>query len=86
MNGQTGNEQVYDNEIDRDGSHTGTFGHRCGHAPVRTLYHTLFVAVKAGVRAAAGSIALGFRIFTSTAEWFGPSPAGAASPDFSTRR
>ena len=59
MNEKTLNELAYDNEIGRDVSLVGS--------SARTLYHTL----STGVKAVAGSIALGFRIFMATAEKFG---------------
>ena len=65
MIGQTRNEQLFENQIGRDGSHAGT-------SFARVLFHTISLPVAIVFKAAAGSIALGFRIFTATAAQFGP--------------
>ena len=59
MNEETLNELAHGNEIGRDTSHEGSL--------VGALSHT----ISTGVKVVAGSIALGFRIFTTTAEKFG---------------
>jgi len=60
MNRQTINQRADANEFGRGSSHAGGF--------VWALYHIIF----AGLKGMTGSIALGLRIFTATAEKFGP--------------